>query len=414
VSELGNHMLIFLQGIGQKLSERMESFHFTHAMNSFRREVNVELGSDTVKQHLRKDIGGIMVLPVNWRATLKMEEGGYRDEPEDPNLNRYKISDITPDSLPSVRGIISDVMLDVPYYLSDHHDTLIAAVIREANRVHRLWCLNNPGFEQYGRVHVLGHSLGSVMAVDVLSKQPTFVDSKLALEDPAEPSHFSFNTTNLYLCGSPAGLFLLLKEANLVPRRGRSQTSPSDPNSDTSNASASVCGEQNTYGCLAIDNLYNIINPYDPVALKLNATIDTIYAASLKSTHIPSTTTSWFSFSNPLRSGSSSTTPSDSTLKAPPLPRLPSNVELETHNFTREELAEKRFALLNDNGTVDFFLRYGGGALEIQYLTMLGAHSSYWVSKDFTRFIVLETGRKAGREGTLEVCRAVKRRGGPK
>jgi hypothetical protein len=57
-------LVLVIHGIGQKLSERMETFHFTHAMNSFRREVNVELGTPDVKRHLRRDMGGMMVLPV--------------------------------------------------------------------------------------------------------------------------------------------------------------------------------------------------------------------------------------------------------------------------------------------------------------------------------------------------------------
>lgn len=57
-------LVLVIHGIGQKLSERMETFHFTHAMNGFRREVNVELGTPDVKRQLRKDMGGIMVLPV--------------------------------------------------------------------------------------------------------------------------------------------------------------------------------------------------------------------------------------------------------------------------------------------------------------------------------------------------------------
>jgi hypothetical protein len=59
-------LVLVIHGIGQKLSERMETFHFTHAMNGFRREVNVELGTPEVKRHLRKDMGGIMVLPVRF------------------------------------------------------------------------------------------------------------------------------------------------------------------------------------------------------------------------------------------------------------------------------------------------------------------------------------------------------------
>jgi hypothetical protein len=83
---------------------------------------------------------------------------------------------------------------------------------------------------------------------------------------------------------------------------------------------------------------------------------------------------------------------------------------LETHNFTREEIAEKRAFLLNDNGQIDYYMKYGGGPLEIQYLTMLGAHSSYWLSKDFVRMVVVEVGRGLGKEGTVQSMRAVKKK----
>jgi len=68
---------------------------------------------------------------------------------------------------------------------------------------------------------------------------------------------------------------------------------------------------------------------------------------------------------------------------------------------------------LNDNGQIDFYLQSGGGPLEIQYLNMLGAHSSYWTLRDFVRLVVLEVGRVGGREGCLAGMRAVKNgRGG--
>ncbi|KAG9802583.1 hypothetical protein KCU68_g22647, partial [Aureobasidium melanogenum] len=167
-------------------------------------------------------MGGIMVLPVNWRQSLSFEDG-QRDVPDDPALNDFGLKDITPETLPSVRNIVSDVMLDVPYYLSDHQPKMIAAVIAEANRIYKLWCLNNPGFAQYGRVHIIAHSLGSVMAVDILSKQPTSIPPEL--KDPTNIDlntspldHFLFDTSALFLCGSPAGFFLLLKRASLIPR----------------------------------------------------------------------------------------------------------------------------------------------------------------------------------------------------
>ncbi|GAB7346899.1 hypothetical protein MBLNU459_g1973t1 [Dothideomycetes sp. NU459] len=405
-------LVLVIHGIGQKLSERMESFHFTHAINAFRREVSVELGTDAVKAKLRKDAGGIMVLPVNWRHGLSFEEGGYRDGPEDPTANEFTLKDITPETLPSVRNIVSDVMLDIPYYLSHHQPKMIAAVIKEANRIYKLWCTNNPGFSESGRVHIIAHSLGSVMAVDILSRQPTHLPQQL--EDPtvvdlnAEPplTHLLFNTSALFLCGSPAGFFLLLKKASLQPRLDKHKFG-----SDKSSNTPVVCGMQDTYGCLAVDNIYNIINPYDPVSYRLNAAVDATYSQTLKTAWIPSATSSWFSSS---ASGSSwfYSTPEGGGLsvKAPALPRLPSNVELETHNFSREEIAEQRMFLLNDNGQIDFMLKYGGGPLEIQYLTMLGAHSSYWILRDFTRMIVLECGRELGREGALMGMRAVKRK----
>lgn len=106
-------LVLVIHGIGQKLSERVESYHFTHAMNAFRRAVNVEMLSPSVKPHLRKEMGGLMVLPVNWRSSLSFDDGGYKDGREDPSENQYSLKDITPESLPSVRSIISDVMLDV-------------------------------------------------------------------------------------------------------------------------------------------------------------------------------------------------------------------------------------------------------------------------------------------------------------
>ena len=406
-------LVLVVHGVGQKLSERMESFHFTYAMNSFRRECNVEAGTKEVKSRFRDDMGGIMVLPVNWRHSLSFEDGGYRDG-EGPADNEFSLTDITPETLPGVRSLVSDVMLDVPYYMSHHQPQMIAAVIREANKVYQLWCQNNPGFAEEGRVHIIAHSLGSVMAVDILSNQPTMIPSHLS--DPASLSpstlegldHFLFRTSSLFLAGSPAGFFLLLKKAQLLPRLDYS-SSTKDPAGNTDD----VCGERGTYGCIAVENVYNIINGYDPVAYRMNATVDSRYAASLKHAWVPSSTTNWFGrpSSTSWFAGSGGVS---SNNVAPARPdgaqRLPSTVELETHNFTREEVAEKRMLMLNDNGQIDFFVRYGGGALEIQYLTMLGAHSSYWTLKDFVRCVVQEVGRGKGRAGTIMPMRAVKRK----
>lgn len=212
-------LVLVIHGIGQKLSERVESFNFTHHINAFRRQVNIEMNEDSVYPNIRDEMEGMMVLPVNWRAILSKEDEDVQAlTNDDPNANNFTLKDITPDTVPYVRNLISDVMLDIPYYLSNHKPKMIAAVTREANRIYRLWCANNPGFQEKGRTHLIAHSLGSVMAVDILSKQPTKLPPSMDLSVAGDGSMkvseemFEFDTRNLFLCGSPAGFFLLLNK----------------------------------------------------------------------------------------------------------------------------------------------------------------------------------------------------------
>ena len=260
------------------------------------------------------------------------------------------------------------------------------------------------------------------MALDILSNQPTRIPPHLW--DPTKVDlattkldHFLFPVSNLFFAGSPTGLFLMLKRAELRPRLDNPKAEDEDLNM------SSIGGVRGDYGCLPVDNVYNIINPYDPVSYRLNATVDAPFAASLKQAWLPSAVQGWFSASDSVSSWFGTAPPPKATRPRPlsrldssplvssaQLPRLPSNVELATHDFSREELAERRMLALNDNGQVDFYVRYGGGPLDVQYLTMLGAHSSYWLLKDFVRAVVLECGREPGRKGTIRGMRAVKKR----
>ena len=414
-------LILVVHGIGQKLSERVESFHFTHAINAFRRQISLELNDERVKPCLRPDLAGIMVLPINWRSTLKLDGGGPEPDPNrkvsGSSKNQFTLKDITAESLPAVRNLISDVMLDIPYYLSHHKPKMIEAVIAEANRVYRLWCINNPGFHHSGRVHLLAHSLGSVMALDILSNQPTKLRQNVEFPAKSGKIHtdiFEFDTKSLFFCGSPAGFFLLLNRAPLIPRKGRDK-----PDIEADGVSTGVAGHAGTFGCLAVDNLYNIMHYNDPVAYCLNACVDVDYAASLQPATIPSASLGWGQYLGSYFRGKG-VTPNNAMASMNDLPRrpttarMPTTVELETHDFTKEEIAEKRMFLLNDNGQIDYTLSSGGGPLEIQYLNMLGAHSSYWTRKDFVRFLVLEVGRKQGRSETVNSFKAAKKAFGKK
>lgn len=404
-------LVLVAHGIGQKFAERVESFHFTHAITAFRRAVNVELGSEALKPVLRSGQNGIMVLPVNWRHVLKFEEGGpMREEDRDVHsADGFTLKDIEPNTIPAVRSMISDVMFDIPFYMSHHKPKMIAALVAEANRVYRLWCQNNPGFSQNGRVHLVAHSLGTAMALEILSKQPTTIPCLDLARDLPLSDRFEFDTKNLFLLGSPAGFFLLLERGNLIPRRGRLK-----PGADRGDVTdGDIVGNHGEFGCLAVDNIYNILAKEDPIAYLLNGTIDPKYASGLKQAYVPSSTTSMLqSIGNAMR-GITGATPQassalDSAAKKPPTVRLPSQLELEVHDFTREDIAEKKAYLLNDNGQIDFYLRSGGGPLENQYLNMLSAHTSYWYNPDLIRMLCMEIGRQPGRKSTLPSLRAVK------
>ncbi|KAK8086147.1 DDHD domain-containing protein [Apiospora phragmitis] len=399
-------LVLVAHGIGQKLAEKVESYHFTHAINAFRRAVNLELGSDAVRAVLREGQNGIMVLPVNWRQKLSFEEGGPMkvDDKADYMPEGFGLKDIEPPTIPAVRSMISDIMFDIPFYMSHHKPKMIAALVGEANRVYRLWCRNNPGFSEKGRVHIIGHSLGSAMALEILSWQPTVTPS---LDPGKEMSlqHFEFDTKNLFLVGSPSAFFLLLERGALIPRRGRRKPG-ADP-ADT--GSSAVVGEAGQFGCLAVDNVYNILAREDPVAYFLNGTIDPKYAASLKTAYVPSATTTLFqSVGNAVRSfpGGAGQQPGAGQAAAGAAAAVAARAEV--HDFTREEVAEKKAFLLNDNGQIDYFLRSGGGPLELQYLNMLSAHSSYWANHDFIRMFCMEIGRKPGKANTLPAMRAMK------
>lgn len=178
-----------------------------------------------------------------------------------------------------------------------------------------------------------------------------------------------------------------------------------------------VTHDAGTLGCLAVDNIFNIIAANDPIAYRLNATVDPKYSLSLKDARVPSSTVGLFeSIGKAMRSATPGVaTPTELPIGQIAKPsigaRLPSQVEMAVHDFTREEIAEKKFALLNENGQIDYFLSSGGGPLEIQYINMLSAHSSYWTNPDFLRMIVIEIGRKPGKHNTLPNMRAVKKSG---
>ncbi|EPQ29883.1 uncharacterized protein PFL1_02556 [Pseudozyma flocculosa PF-1] len=270
-------LVLAIHGIGQQLTEDFDALDFVYDVERLRNVSNKQAADPAVRRLARGRRA--QYIPICWRRALKF------DEKPEGNDNFYTLDDVTNSAaIPIVRNVISKVVLDVPFYLSHHRQKMIESVTAELNRTYRLFCRRNPDFERKGgRVSIIGHSLGSALATDILSAQPTRVPPmhEVAEEDPdrlKENKHLHFNVKNLFFIGSPVGFFLYLDGGQLIARRGtlRSRAEAKEGEEDAS------WDAQGKYGCLATETVYNIYNPTDPVAFQLGATADRTYASMVK------------------------------------------------------------------------------------------------------------------------------------
>lgn len=170
-------LVLVWHGIGQKLAEEWKSLDFTLAVSSLRALAHKRQGSAPPS-----DVGGgglpalskgrrVQFLPVLWRATLQDFEPPTLDEnakPEEHLDNHFSIDDIFSDTIPLIRQLISGILFDIPLYLSQHREEILSRVIKESNRVWKLFSQRNERFVQNGgRTSLIAHSLGAALAVDM-------------------------------------------------------------------------------------------------------------------------------------------------------------------------------------------------------------------------------------------------------
>lgn len=269
-------LVLAIHGIGQKMVEEWDAIDFVYDVEKLR-NLSKKVAANSA---LRKVARGrrAQFLPISWRKDLNFEEEELKG-----NDNTYTLGDITNHaSIPVVRNVISKVILDVPYYLSRHKGRMIEAVKAEVNRVYRLFVKRNPSFEEKGgRVSLICHSLGSAIAADILSNQPTFVPplAERSIDELKSNKYLLFNVRNLFFIGSPVAFFFHLEGTQLIARRGTARTK------DVAHDAA--MDKVGRYGCLAAEAIYNCYNTTDPVAFQLSATVDAQYARSVHPISIP-------------------------------------------------------------------------------------------------------------------------------
>lgn len=255
-----DHLVICIHGIGQRLGQRIESISFVQDINVFRKllkEVYVqsEALQDQARQYVAHKHGSsklarlraahtaektpefstnhrLQVLPLIWRHDIQFgmtREDVERLKPGSSNGGQdVSLEDITVDGIGPLRSVIADVVLDVLlYYQPAYHAQIIEATVRQLNQIYNKFCERNPEFAKNPRVSVVGHSLGSAIAFDIVSSSRATLD---------------FEVDIFFGVGSPVGMFQMLKGNRIGPG-----------------------------GVLPrVKDYYNVFHPSDPVAYRVD------------------------------------------------------------------------------------------------------------------------------------------------
>ncbi|KAG0367751.1 hypothetical protein BGZ54_003336 [Gamsiella multidivaricata] len=321
-----DHLVLVIHGVGQKLGDRMEAINFIHDVNVMRRtmketaatfvqqspgnatpkdqaggaekdkEATSKMGGSTASKnpYAVPSGSGVQVLPVEWRRQITFGMAN-EDEELQRDLSTPEaeegcptMEDIMLDGVPTIRMLVSDVLMDVLLYMTPSYKRkMMEVVTNELNRVYRSFVHHNPDFlRRGGKVSILGHSLGSLLALDILNHQPfspmqyqpipsSPVYEKFISFDQGmyNPVSLDFPVTNFFALGSPIGLFLLLKGCKLGARL----------------SDASTTGESTLAPCFrpAVENLYNIFHRSDPVAHRVEPLISRSFGSKTRPALIP-------------------------------------------------------------------------------------------------------------------------------
>lgn len=225
--------------------------------------------------------------------------------PEDdiyPSLN-----DITLESVPAVRNLISDLAMDVLLYQSAYCEHIASIVQQECNRILGLFKERNPSFN--GSVSLCGHSLGSAILFDILCRQPDETKAAEQKSSGVQPGTtpkprgeypLDFDCEEFFCLGSPIALFQMLKGKTISGRDALGTQgiknpldieSPDGVNVPPQTSHSNVGGGLNEQSTIVsspkCQQLYNIFHPSDPVSYRLEPLISPAMS-SLKPQPLPS------------------------------------------------------------------------------------------------------------------------------
>lgn len=216
-----DHLVFCVHGVGQKLGFRLDFVTFVKDAGYLRKGLSDALEKDEQAQEV---IGSttntkVQTLPVLWR-----QEFEFRADKVNKDLKGLQ-----PETVFYRDNVIADVVLDfVMYFIPELQKRILKLNIDIMNRMYKDFCDTHPGFKEKGKVSIVAHSLGSMIAADLLRMDPSPLD---------------FEVENTFLLGCPVAICNLLKGEGFPKKGFHSNT------------------------------IYNIMRPSDPVASRLEPLI---------------------------------------------------------------------------------------------------------------------------------------------
>lgn len=182
-----DHLVFVIHGIGGACDIKFRPIH--EVVDSFR-ELTNNLGKKHFQRaHLMEQVSRLEFLPVNWHKPLHGQDTGT-DE---------RLRPLTLKSIPKLRNFVNDTLLDILFYTSPIYcQNILDTVVSEINRLYTLFCGRNEEFE--GKVSIIGHSLGSLIAFDLLSHQSSSFESseRFKVEKPLAPDQADLTLEQLF------------------------------------------------------------------------------------------------------------------------------------------------------------------------------------------------------------------------
>ena len=329
------HLILVTHGIGQRLGMRMESINFVHDVNVLRKTLKSVYEASPDLQALNSEVEKLpkncrlQVLPVVWRHLLDFPKQSFKQNQKEKDLtdpdafeddDEYpSLENITVEAIPAIRNLITDLALDILLYQSAYREHIASIVQQECNRVYELFVQRNPTFN--GKISLIGHSLGSAILFDILSRQKDASSvpaglyrhrkNKSTQRSGSSPGiqqvpelGLKFEVEDFYCLGSPLGLYQMLKGRRIAARRltnGSLAQSPRSPEA-LDDPFLGAPSEQSAHTAAAKESdilsitvsspkchqLYNIFHPADPIAYRIEPLISRAMS-SLKPQPLPYT-----------------------------------------------------------------------------------------------------------------------------